>query len=282
MSFGAIILIGAARSGTKLLRDLVAQHSLIDCVPYDINFIWRYGNERVPHDELHPDSIDQKNKRRIHKAISRYHKGSPFLIEKTVSNCLRIPFVDAIYPDAKFIFLIRDGRDVVESSLRQWLAPTDWKYVIKKSFTYPIWDAPSYAFSYASNIMKKQFSRKATNLNTWGPRYDGINEDVRSKEVIEICAIQWVKSIVKSLESLDHVESQRVITVRYESLVTSPDKELLRIFDFLDLDFNSFEGGDFISSVSTERIGKGWKQFNTRQQKIVLSHIRETLDMINY
>ena len=40
-----VIIIGAARSGTKYLRDVLATAPNAARVPYDINYIWRYGSE---------------------------------------------------------------------------------------------------------------------------------------------------------------------------------------------------------------------------------------------
>ena len=40
-----IVLIGAARSGTKILRDALATALGVPQVPYDVGYVWRYGNE---------------------------------------------------------------------------------------------------------------------------------------------------------------------------------------------------------------------------------------------
>ena len=47
-----VIIIGAARSGTKYLRDVLATAPNAARVPYDINYIWRYGSESHPDDAL--------------------------------------------------------------------------------------------------------------------------------------------------------------------------------------------------------------------------------------
>src|SRR4051812_20775701 len=43
-AFQPVIVIGAARSGTKLLRDSLATHADVARVPYDVNYVWRFGN----------------------------------------------------------------------------------------------------------------------------------------------------------------------------------------------------------------------------------------------
>ena len=47
-----IILIGAARSGTKFLRDVLASAVGVKSVPYDVNYIWRHGSPNYGHDVL--------------------------------------------------------------------------------------------------------------------------------------------------------------------------------------------------------------------------------------
>ncbi len=43
--------------------------------------------------------------------------------EKTYDYCCRLPLLGRLFPDAKFIVIVRDGRDVA-LSLRQWATPT--------------------------------------------------------------------------------------------------------------------------------------------------------------
>ena len=57
-----VFIIGAARSGTKFLRDVLAASPEVACVPYDVNYIWRYKNENYPHDALAVESITKKIK----------------------------------------------------------------------------------------------------------------------------------------------------------------------------------------------------------------------------
>jgi hypothetical protein len=139
-----VVIIGAARSGTKFLRDTLAAGTGVAAVPYDMNYVWRHGNERHPDDALPSSACGPAQQRYILERLRRYavrHSGlddPSVLIEKTVSNGLRIPFVAAAVPDARFIHLVRDGRDVVESAERMWQAPADWKYLLRKLGYYPL------------------------------------------------------------------------------------------------------------------------------------------------
>ena len=42
------------------------------------------------------------------------------MLEKTPKNALRVPFLDAVWPDAEFIFLYRDARETLASMIEAW------------------------------------------------------------------------------------------------------------------------------------------------------------------
>jgi hypothetical protein len=281
MSYQPLILVGAARSGTKLLRDLVASHPEVDKVPFDINYIWRLANERLPHDELWPDLLSPKTRGRIVRNVGAFHSGAPFLIEKTVSNCLRIPFVQAVFPRALFIHLVRDGRDVVESVYRQWLAPPNWGYIFRKALTFPLTEATGYAKSYALTTLRKLLFHNKGNVSTWGPRYKGITEDLAARDLLEVCAIQWVRSIDKAKKDLGELHTSMVTNLRYEDFVDSPLLNLRRIAEMMKIDPAPYEELDF-GQVSRLNVGKGFRSLSQDQQLLVLPHIQDTLVCLGY
>ncbi len=280
--FRPIILIGAARSGTKMLRDTIALHPQIDKIPYDINYIWRLGNENLPHDELTPDMATQEVIHRIRKQFLHYHSpGSPFLIEKTVGNTLRPLFVNKVLPEAVFIHLIRDGRDVVESVYRQWLAPPDWPYIAKKAMSFPITQAFGYAWSYAKTTLIKAMFPKKHQAGTWGPRYKGIDDDVASKDLLTVCAIQWRRSVEKALDQLAQIDNDRIFTIRYESFVSEPRAHLLELAAFIGMD-DGFYSEVNLEHVSNRNIGKGMQNLAPDQIDTVMNIIAPTLQRLGY
>ena len=97
---GRVFLIGAARSGTKILRDVLAAAAGVGKVPYDVNFVWTHGHS-LPHDVLPPEVISERQRRFVTGYLDRYADGpSPVVIEKTVGNSLRVPYLHAMFPDA--------------------------------------------------------------------------------------------------------------------------------------------------------------------------------------
>lgn len=278
-----LILIGAARSGTKLVRDLIAAHPDVAKVPYDITYIWRLGNEDVPHDELPVELLTPQIKRRIQRRIDAFRSGAPQIIEKTVENCLRVLYVYAVFPDAFFLHLVRDGRDVVESAYRQWTAPPDWGHIIRKASTFPLGEAFGYAYSYAGNSFRRLMARNIASTSiTWGPRYEGIDEDKACKELLEVCAIQWARSVEKALSGLRSLPSDQVFTIHYEQFVQSPHDHLKHIAQFVGIDPSPYSLLPYVEMVSQRNIGKGFRSLNETQKDLALPYIQDTLALLGY
>ncbi len=276
-----VIVIGAARSGTKLLRDTISRDPNIDCVPYDVSYIWRLGNEKSPDDELTLEQLTPSIRRKILRQIDAFSTGKPFLIEKTVGNCLRVPFVREVFPQAKFIHLIRDGRDVVESAFRQWVARPDWRYIFQKARTFPLALAPGYAMSYAFKTAYRSLTRGTKKVSSWGPVYHGLSEDLGQRSTLEVCARQWAVSVERSREGLRTVPQNQVFEVRYETFVASPLVVIEAIMHHIGAKPSGCKSQGY-EHISLENQGKGLRNLTSSQQESVLSIIEPMLIELGY
>lgn len=90
-----VFLVGAARSGTKMLREILEQSEDIGVIPYDMNYIWKYGHYDLKHDEMNHIEPTNNEINFITNFINKKIKQSqtPILIEKTVSNSMRIDYI---------------------------------------------------------------------------------------------------------------------------------------------------------------------------------------------
>jgi hypothetical protein len=218
-----VIILGAARSGTKYLRDVLAAAANAARVPYDINYIWRYGSEDHPDDAL-PASLATERKARfiraqVHRLAGVDPSSSAVVFEKTVGSTLRVPFVDSIFPEARFVHLVRDGRAVTESAMRQWQEPMNWSRLFEKVRGLPLQNL-GYAAWFAANFAKGLLSGRGGG-RVWGPRYPGIEDDLaRGRDLAEICAEQWRASVGAAIEGLRTIPPERQITISYDALVS--------------------------------------------------------------
>jgi hypothetical protein len=231
-----IILIGAARSGTKFLRDILASGNGTAVVPYDVNYVWRYGAERAVDDVLDPAALTIKRKKFIVKSLRSVAKArnDDILIEKTVASTLRVPFVDAVFPDARYVHLIRDGREVTESAMRQWQTPPNWSALLQKVRDLPIQNI-GYVGWFGWNFVKGLFSgRKGGKV--WGPRFPGIDAMAEQGPLARVCAQQWLESYNRANSDLTNIAKadSRVFIIRYEDLIRD-DIALSKLADQLGL-----------------------------------------------
>ena len=121
MSRKDVIIIGAPRSGTNMLRDVLTSLEGIETWPCDeINYIWRHGNVGYPSDEIPAEMATRKVQSYIRKKFDSIadKTHAEIIVEKTCANSLRVPFVDRLLPDAKYIFIYRDGVDATGSDRR--------------------------------------------------------------------------------------------------------------------------------------------------------------------
>lgn len=233
-----IILLGAARSGTKFLRDVIGESVSVAKVPYDTSYVWRLGNEQRDDDAFtradaagRVRSFAPKQLRRI---AGLKNGDNRRLLEKSVSNTLRVDFVDEIFPDARFVHLVRDGRAVTESSMRLWQAPPDWPILYRKLRDMPLSNVP-YALWFVRNFAVGLINGR-NGGKVWGPRYKDILDDIAANCTLEqICARQWTESVASARRQLSILPPERSYTVRYEDLL-SDDGALDALLNFLALD----------------------------------------------
>ena len=191
--FQPVVIIGAGRSGTNLLRDLLCQARGISTWPCDeINYIWRHGNVRYPTDELPAAAARPEVRAYIRQQFFRMARktGSEILVEKTCANSLRVDFVDAVVPEAKYVFIVRNGVDVVASALKRWHARLDFPYLARKARFVPKSDLPYYASRHLANRLYRVLSRE-NRLAYWGPKFSGFDSCLANSPLDEVCASQW-------------------------------------------------------------------------------------------
>ena len=134
-----ILVIGCPRSGTSVLLQALLQSGELRSVQSEGHILWdEFHDPRErgwDSDALGAADVSERERRYIHRAIRLVVRGKRF-VDKTPENCLRIPYLDALFPDATFVFLRRRGADNVSSLMDAWRArPRFVKYRLPEPLT---------------------------------------------------------------------------------------------------------------------------------------------------
>jgi hypothetical protein len=279
-----VIIIGAPRSGTNMLRDVLTSFEGISTWPCDeINYIWRHGNVRYPSDEIPASNASPSIRSYIQKRFSSIHEtyDADVVVEKTCANSLRVPFVDAVVPHAKYIFIYRDGIDATGSAKERWTAELDIPYILEKVKFVPKTDLPYYGLRYFWARLYRFISREKR-LAFWGPALDGMPEILQKHTLNEVCALQWQRCVDKSEEAFSSMPSDKVIRVRYEDFVREPTQELSRVLQFIGKDVEPEEIVRAVKGVSPRSLGKGRKALGAEEVANLEALVGETLKRYDY
>ncbi len=277
-----LFLIGAGRSGTKFVRDMLSASTEVAVVPFDVGYVWRTGNEDKPHDELPAAALTDDTRLYIRRVLGKLARldASPsasILLEKSVPNSLRVEFIRAVYPDARFIHLIRDGRSVAESAIRQWQKPAESRYLLQKLRYFP-WSNYRYAFWYLKNALLARLNNR---VRIWGPRYLGMEEDIRVEPLETVCARQWKRCVMSSIDQLKSAPPEQVLQISYEELVAD-ENVATSICDFAGINDKEAVLNFYRDKLIKGNDSKWHSNLSSQQKKLVLNEIDEMLVSLGY
>jgi hypothetical protein len=134
-------------------------------------------------------------------------------LDKSPENCLRMPFLAALFPDARVLFLTRDGRANVHSLLEGWRQP----------HLFPGYRPPTPVVSPGQSRGRWAF----TLISGW--------RELVAAPLEEICARQWVACNEAVLEYAATPGALPLLALRYEDLVADSDAVLSQIAAFIGL-----------------------------------------------
>src|SRR5262245_34435300 len=201
-----VFLVGCARSGTTLLQRVVDAHPRIAITP-EMHWItdffrgrkWlgRHGrvtseqvagmveHKRFRQFEFSPEqfqgllgSADPLSYRQFLEGIFGLYsriKGKGLVGNKTPAYVRRIPNLHSIWPEAKFVHLIRDGRDVCLSVL-------NWDHSYKTAGRYSIWAEDPVTTTALWWEWKVRFGRQGEQLLGRALHYEMRYEDLVSRQ----------------------------------------------------------------------------------------------------
>lgn len=216
-----VFIVSPPRSGSTLLFETLANspdlftvggesHGLIEGIAALDTVQRGYDSNRLTADDATPLVAEQLRARFRMAAFDRDRRppGAKFrLLEKTPKNALRLPFLNRIFPDALFIYLHRDPRQVLASMLEAWESGGFRTYK-----ELPGWRGLPWSL-----------------LLTPGWR------ELNGAALGDIVAAQWQTTTKILLDDLESFAPARVTVARYDALLADPEAEIRRLCSFAGL-----------------------------------------------
>lgn len=264
-----VFIIGAPRSGTSLLYAILRRSAALKHWPGESHEIWEADYHPClrgwESNVLSSSDVDPEAAARIHRSFFLVTGRDHHLLDKTPRNALRVGFVNAMFPDARFIYLKRDGRENTNSLINAWRTPRYRTYALPEPHRIPGVDPRWWKFVL----------------------YPGWRSDIEGPVEV-VAAKQWVASNEHASKDLGAVDRSRRFDLRYEDLVESPVEEVGKILGFLGLPYESAikekaaaTSSTPINTVTPPEPGK-WRRENPNEIAAISSLIAPTMEAMGY
>ena len=211
-----VFLVGCARSGTSIFGEALAAHPDVAYF-FELSPMWNAAlpprdDHRLERSDATPDVA-----RSVYESLAREAGGvdGDVLLEKNPKHVLRVAFLDRLFPWARLLHILRDGRDTVAS------------------------------------LMFRNRGERWGHLEV--PGWRELLERHPEKNHVR-CAYQWRDAVVTARREGRALGEDRYLEVRYEDLVREPRKTLRRTLEFLGLSPASEVDG-FCEKVQDETAG---------------------------
>jgi len=276
-----IFLFGNTRSGTTIVQKVMFTHPDI-AAWYEPNALWLYGDPGRIHDEFDESDATNRVKQYIRQRFLRYQKqhGNRIVLEKTPQNILRIPYVRAIFPEAKFLFIVRNPFSFISSVEHKWQRPVTGRGILRRLKDTPITQLHHWVRRYLIQQINKRLLRRKY-LSIWGPRYRGIQDDLKTHDLLTIIARQWSVCSMKAEKDMATFDKGQILRLKYEDFVDDPISDLERICAHCGLEMTSDMVKATREMVKSDRKIK-WQRFDPRDLARIIPEIRDEMQRHGY
>jgi hypothetical protein len=218
-----VFVVGCSRSGTTVTYETIAASPHLLSLGHEIPEFWD-GLWGPHHQQWDSEAAGAEAARPEHRqAAQRYffqRLGSGRVLDKTCINVMRVPWLHRLFPDARFVYIHRDGRDNVSSLMDGWLH--DGHFALSKSLG---------PFPCPVNIDGGRFK-------DWSFFLPPGWRDYNDSPLEVVCAYQWSTANRLALEASRQVPPGQWIELRYEDLFDRPLAMFREVFERLEIPFD--------------------------------------------
>ena len=214
-----VFILGSPRSGTTMLFNLLDRSPRLISLGKGSHFLWDMfhtieGSGWSSH-AVGANDITDRERKVLYWLIRRLCADDRYL-DKFPRNCLRAEYLHALFPDASFVYIWRDGRAVASSLMTGWR--TEGKFGQGTVFPDPL-------------------SIEGYEGREWRflvpPGWEGYTSE---RSLAEVCAFQWIGANEAVLAAKERIGTDRWVDVRYEDLLESPVEVTRSIFEGIGCD----------------------------------------------
>ena len=211
-NFDPIFIVGLPRSGSTLIEQILASHSLVEGT-HELSDIQRIVVEiRGLEDNRYPAALAELAPEEFRRLGERYitdtrayRQGKPFFIDKMPNNFCHIGLIHLMLPNAKIIDVRRDPMACCVSNLRQLFAKG-------QEFTYSIEDIARYYRTYLELMRHWDAVLPGRILRVW---YEDVVEDLEGnvRRILGFCGLEFEPTCVefyKTERSVNTASSEQV------------------------------------------------------------------------
>ena len=276
-----IILIGNTRSGTTITQNLIGLHPEI-VTWYEPRTLWMYADPKRRHDEFGESDATENVTRYIRCQFLKYQisNNNRQIMENTPSNVFRVPYVAKIFPDSTYLHITRNPFSCISSIELKWQNTKTWSGVKRSLAVTPVAHLPFYGKQFLRQMVAKKVLRRKY-APIYGPRYDGIEEDLKSLDKLSIIARQWARGNRKARQDLGRLEAGQVLSFRYEDLMQKPETVLPRIYRHCGLNCD----GNIIHTAK-QMIDPGrqekWRRLDADALRSVIPEVQDEMRFYGY
>ncbi|HEX6570712.1 MAG TPA: sulfotransferase [Steroidobacteraceae bacterium] len=263
-----VMIVCPPRSGSTLLFETLSRapdvftvggesHRLIEGVPGLRPEAHGFDSNRLDETDASPANVAEVRARFL--AAVRDREGRPpsserlpsRLLEKTPKNSLRVPFLARAFPEARFLFLYRDPREVLSSMIEAWESGRFRTYPQLPGWTGPPW----------SLVL----------VPGW--------RDLVGRPLHEIVAHQWAATTAMLLDDLAALPAERRLLVRYDTFLADPEASVRQLCGELELAWDMELTGDLpLSRFTVSKPAKDKWRRHEREIESVLPGLQPLLD----